>query len=846
MTGIASFSGLASGVQWADLVDQMINLERVRKVTPLTDQVQAAQNRKDAWSSYESLLSKLNTAAAPIRDQSAFGILKTSATTSPIGSKTLISSTAGTSAVPGSYQVEVIKLAKADKLSGGSFSSTSTQLSISGEFYVNGRAVTLDGTESLTAIRDKINATNSGSTASGVTATILSTSSTQHRLVLTADATGARGVELADGGSNTLESLGIVSSSTSLNTNPADSSKTDSFRFTSKTTALADMLGVTAPPATTTVVIDGRKITVDLENDTLISLMNKVTTAGGTAEIVEEEVNGTTFYRLSATGTISADGTASDPTASQELVELTGFVQKDRASSITTGQDATFKIDGFKMTRRTNTVSDAITDVTLNLLTANGSDRTSSVTGANLSIVTDPKSVYAGSYDISIQDTAGTITGATINGEAAVWDAATQTITGASGGDFDGLVLSYTGAATTGSVGTLTVSGDIAVTLDVQRDLDATVTKMNAFANAYNAVVDFYDKQRGDTSAPLYSNGSFRSMQRSVTNALLTSVSGLPSGTSYTSGSIAGVALDEKGKLAVDADTLKSALTTSLNDVKALFGTGGTSTNGQVSFVAGTSASEPGTYAVNITAAATLGTHLSSVWAGNYSASDGVSDTLQITDSNSGITVDFVALEGMTLSEAVTELTELFEGQGLNITASAEGGALRLTSSEYGTASTFTLSGATAAARLGVTEGTYAGTDVAGTIGGLAATGAGQVLTGDADLTTEGLAVRYTGSTTGSMGSVSYVLGVTGNIDRIIEPYVRIGDGVIASQMTFIDTSVEKLNKRVDDTEARIELRRLSLEQQFIRMEESLSMLNSQGTWLSGQISAMQGNSNNN
>src|SRR5690606_28442701 len=111
----------------------------------------------------------------------------------------------------GSYSVEVLSMAKADKISGGAVASTSAQLGLSGEFLVNGRKVEVAATDSLTAIRDKINAVNSGTNASGVSATLLSTSPTESRLVLTSEHTGVRGLELTDGESGILTALGITS-----------------------------------------------------------------------------------------------------------------------------------------------------------------------------------------------------------------------------------------------------------------------------------------------------------------------------------------------------------------------------------------------------------------------------------------------------------------------------------------------------------------------------------------------------------------------------------------------------------------------------------------------------------
>jgi flagellar hook-associated protein 2 len=168
----------------------------------------------------------------------------------------------------------------------------------------------------------------------------------------------------------------------------------------------------------------------------------------------------------------------------------------------------------------------------------------------------------------------------------------------------------------------------------------------------------------------------------------------------------------------------------------------------------------------------------------------------------------------------------------------AESGGLRFTATEHGTVNTFTLGGA-AATRLGLTAGTYAGTDVAGTIGGLAATGAGRILTGATGGVTEGVSVRYTGTATGPAGDLSYVLGVSGMMDRVLSPYIRSGDGTIANQLVSIDSTIETLNRRANDVESRLQLRRETLTLQFTRMEQAMSLLNSQSTWLSGQVQAM-------
>src|SRR5690606_25523763 len=109
-----------------------------------------------------------------------------------------------------------------------------------------------------------------------------------------------------------------------------------------------------------------------------------------------------------------------------------------------------------------------------------------------------------------------------------------------------------------------------------------------------------------------------------------------------------------------------------------------------------------------------------------------------------------------------------------------------------------------AVAQLGLATGVRGGTDVAGTIGGLPATGTGRILTGITGETTEGLSLRFTGTAAGPAGNLNYVLGVTGMIDRLLDQMTRAGDGIIANQLTAIDASIETLNRRASDVEARL------------------------------------------
>ena len=63
MDPIASFSGLSSGIQWQDMIDQIMKLEAARSVDPLKTRYGTQNARIDAWKTYEGLVSKLKSSA---------------------------------------------------------------------------------------------------------------------------------------------------------------------------------------------------------------------------------------------------------------------------------------------------------------------------------------------------------------------------------------------------------------------------------------------------------------------------------------------------------------------------------------------------------------------------------------------------------------------------------------------------------------------------------------------------------------------------------------------------------------------------------------------------------------
>jgi flagellar hook-associated protein 2 len=108
------------------------------------------------------------------------------------------------------------------------------------------------------------------------------------------------------------------------------------------------------------------------------------------------------------------------------------------------------------------------------------------------------------------------------------------------------------------------------IAVDVEQDLEDTVAKVEAFATAYNNVVNFINEQ--NTAAIAGKPGIGRDpMVRALREALRFTIMGAESGALARLPEV-GIGFDRTGKVIIDEDRLKEAISTSSVDVQALFG----------------------------------------------------------------------------------------------------------------------------------------------------------------------------------------------------------------------------------------------------------------------------------
>lgn len=628
MAPIATFSGLASGIQWQDMVEQIMNLEKGRQLFPVQRQATLQQSRIDAWNRYSGLVSSLGTAAKAWKGGTALDVFSTSVGASATSGRTLFSASASSTAAPGTYKVEVESLARSEKVGGDFVSSATTALGVTGSFLLNGRQVGLDGTETLSGVRDKINSLNSGTNPTRVTASILSTSSGTHQLVLTSDTSGTDGIEMANVTGTAVESLGLARTGTLAANRTADG-LTQTFRLNSDTAALTTVLGISPPPANTSVMVGGKRIDVDFSTDTLQSVVAKINAAGGFAAIRQETVSGTTAYRLVTSGEVSADSapsfgsTAAD---SQRAIELLGFQVGSRdairqtltsgnaLSDVASGGTATSAakltdlrdanggslLDGETITLRgtradgtaaelsfTVNAADAAKDDLSDLLSAIGQTfgtasrtATASVDASGKIVVTDDQ---AGGSQLSLSISTGTRAGVLdFGGMSTTQTGRLREVVSGSNAQVrvDGVLISRQSNTITDAIAGVTLNLQQAedgteVDLTVSRDQDAMVADVKKFVDAYNKTRDFVRQQNSGPRNPLDGNTSLRTTVRSMTNVLLTEVTD-PASTMYDRLTLVGVSLNRDGVLEIDETKLRESLGTNLTDVKTLLSDVGT------------------------------------------------------------------------------------------------------------------------------------------------------------------------------------------------------------------------------------------------------------------------------
>ena len=366
MSGTVSMSGLVSNTNWSALIESLINAEKASTENPLTESKNKYSEKLSAWQSFNTKLSALTdyidtSSLNKTKGYNVFSSSLTSTDSSITASSILSASVGNTVGGPGKYSIEVSQLATAQKISSNAFTSSTTDLTLAGDIVVNGKTVTLQTGDTLNTVAARIN--NAGA---GVTATVLKVSDTQYKLSLESNATGAAGMSLKNGGAtDLLTALKLTTSTQQLAHVSGSDALSDT--YSDSTSKVGTLLGLTSAQSGT-IQIKGVGVAVNLATDSLQNIADNINAAstGVTASIETVTENGSTKSRLKLAG-----ASISDLTDSNNIFQTLGVTKGTVTNTLRTGQDAILSIDNNTITSSSNTVSTAITGVTLNLTGTN-------------------------------------------------------------------------------------------------------------------------------------------------------------------------------------------------------------------------------------------------------------------------------------------------------------------------------------------------------------------------------------------------------------------------------------------------------------------------------------------
>lgn len=185
MASIVS-TGIGSGLDIAGIVQQLVAAEGQPVESRIGQQEARAQAKLSAFGSLKSALSDFRDKLDVMQSLDKF-----LSRTASSGNEDYFTVSAGTSALPASYSLEVVQVAQSQKLTSGAFADADTVVG-TGTLTVGVGTSTMDLTidatnNTLAGIRDAINASTENP---GVAATIVNADSGSY-LIVTGEATGA-------------------------------------------------------------------------------------------------------------------------------------------------------------------------------------------------------------------------------------------------------------------------------------------------------------------------------------------------------------------------------------------------------------------------------------------------------------------------------------------------------------------------------------------------------------------------------------------------------------------------------------------------------------------------------
>ncbi len=370
--GLASATGLISGINFNDVVSQLSELES-RPILLLQSKRADLETVSAELSTLSVKLSALQSASTSLSTLTNLNTKTVSVTQSTSGID-LLSATVDSTAVVGTTQIQVNQLAQANSIAAQGFvdDDTTAVASAAGTFkFKVGTAgaetsISITTETTLVQLRDAINEANGS-----VQASILNdgSGSNPYRLVLTAKDSGAANTVNITSNPTTLDFTNkkveaAFAKTTNSYSGTVSSNAGNNYTGTTNKTFLVEIVTAGAPgSATYKYSVDGG-ITFLGANGAAYDGTNAITTQTSLTNYID----GSGSSNSTNEGVQISFGASSGTLAASDQFTIDVF-----NPTLQAGQDAVIDVGNLTLSKSSNTISDVIQGVTLNLLKADSS-----------------------------------------------------------------------------------------------------------------------------------------------------------------------------------------------------------------------------------------------------------------------------------------------------------------------------------------------------------------------------------------------------------------------------------------------------------------------------------------
>lgn len=381
MVGI---TGIGSGIDIDSIVKAIVNSERAPKEAQLNRLEKATTSRISALGTMRSVISEFSTTLQSLNKLSAFQKQSVSSSNSSV-----LTATASSDVPVGKFSLQVQQLASSSKVALQSVTGGSAATFNTGSLTISAgtSSIDVDITEdnnSLLGIRDAINTAGS---SQGISASIV-TDASGSRLVLSSSKSGAG------------NDLQVVATQDGV-TQGANSLKALAFSAGNSTAQLPIVAGgaaATFKDGTLNIASGAVNLAVAVDaEDSLDTIRQKINIDGagqGISASIETVDGGARLVIQSSNAeALSVTATTDDLSLGDNSLSALASIAGSNSKTIDTAKSAILKVDGLSVVKLTNSISDVIEGVTINLVGAQSADDIAANKTVDINISEDKGSV---------------------------------------------------------------------------------------------------------------------------------------------------------------------------------------------------------------------------------------------------------------------------------------------------------------------------------------------------------------------------------------------------------------------------------------------------------------------